>query len=153
MISVSFVSLLLPLHTLVATMCGVARKTYRPSAAAPNWPRFFICKLCLAQEEGTIHTNVTIILIYWLLYTMYSDKTFYSTVVMVLARYSRTYWASASEWWGQQNYDTVWDSSDWQTRPHFEALLQLSLYTRGRDREWLTHVVLGSTPPTLVVSN
>ena len=34
MISVSFVSVLLPLHTLVTTMCGVASKTYRPSAAA-----------------------------------------------------------------------------------------------------------------------
>ena len=29
MISVSFVSVLLPLHTLVTTMCGVASKTYR----------------------------------------------------------------------------------------------------------------------------
>ena len=29
MISVSFVSVLLPLHTLVTTMCGVASKTYQ----------------------------------------------------------------------------------------------------------------------------
>ena len=51
MISVSFVSVLLPLYTLVTTMCGVTSKTYRPSAAAPNWPRFFICKLCLTQRK------------------------------------------------------------------------------------------------------
>ena len=49
MISVSFVSVLLPLYTLVTTMCGVASKN-RPSAAAPNWQNWLLLHLRITKD-------------------------------------------------------------------------------------------------------
>ena len=104
----------------------------------------------MVWPSGTMHTNDTMSASHW--YTVCCTRcivsihrTLYSTVVMVLAGYS-TYWASASEWWGQRNHQTVTGTGP------ISALLRLSLHTRWRDREWLTPVVLGATPSTLVVS-